>query len=180
MRVDGVVVVEPAWQLADHGSGVGLFGDANVVPLHGAHERFGHAVGLRAFDGCCAAPEVDLAGEAASLLGGVAAAVICQPFDGGRQAVHAAEAVLDGGGHEIAHVLGGYASSGGNKAHRLAIAAVEREGTRTFSPLSQPISNPSEHQRVLRVSTATRPSWRRSSALPLWRWSSRPCTFITR
>jgi len=83
---------------------------------------------LRAFDGCCAGPEVDLAGEAAGLPGGVAAAVIRQPFDGGRQPVHAAEAVLDGGGHQIAHILGGYASSGGNEAHGLAIAAVEREG----------------------------------------------------
>ncbi len=108
MRVDGVVVVEPAWQLADHGSGVGLFGDANVVPLHGAHERFGHAVGLRAFDGCCAGPEVDLACEAAGLSGGVAATVIRQPLDDCRQLVHAAEALLEDGDHEIAHVLSGY------------------------------------------------------------------------
>src|SRR5499425_2781812 len=35
--------------------------------------------------------------------------------------------------------------------------------TRTRSPLSQPISKPSEHQRRLRSSTAMRPSWRRSS-----------------
>lgn len=128
MRVDGIVVVEPAGQLVEDCSGVGLFGDADVVALHGAHERLGHAVGLRAFDGCCARPEVDLAGEAAGLLGGVAAAVIRQPFDGGRQPVHTAEAMLHGGGHQIAHVLGGYASSGGNEAHRLAITAVEGEG----------------------------------------------------
>ncbi len=32
------------------------------------------------------------------------------------------------------------------------------KATRTRSPLSQPISRPSEHQRVLRISTATRPS----------------------
>ena len=73
MRVDGVVVVEPVGQLVDHGSGVGLFGDADVASLHGAHERLGHAVGLRAFDGGCARPEVDLAGEAAGFSGGVAA-----------------------------------------------------------------------------------------------------------
>jgi len=54
--------------------------------------------------------------------------IIGQPFDSGRQPVRTAEAVLDGGGHEIAHILGRYASSGGNEAHRLAIAAVEREG----------------------------------------------------
>ena len=54
--------------------------------------------------------------------------VIRQPLDSGRQAVHAAEAVLDGGGHEIAHVFGGYAGGGSNEAHCLAIAAVEGEG----------------------------------------------------
>ena len=37
---------------------------------------------------------------------------------------------------------------------------------RTFSPLSQPISNPSEHQRVSGRSTATRPSCRRSWPFP--------------
>lgn len=81
-----------------------------------------------AFDGGCARPEVDLAGEAAGLSGGVAATVIRQPLDGRGQPVHTAEAVLDGGGHEVAHILGRYAGSGGNKAHRLAIAAVQREG----------------------------------------------------
>src|SRR5690606_31221467 len=128
MRMDGVVVVEPAGQLVDHGSGVGLFGDADIVSLHGAHEGLGHAVGLWAFDGGCARPEVDLAGEAAGLSGGVAATVVGQPLDGRGQPVHTAEAVLDGGGHEVAHILGRYAGSGGNKAHRLAIAAVQREG----------------------------------------------------
>lgn len=42
--MDGVVVVEPAGQLADHGSGVTLFGDADVVSLHGPHERLSHSM----------------------------------------------------------------------------------------------------------------------------------------
>ena len=37
------------------------------------------------------------------------------------------------------------------------------KATRTRSPLSQPISKPSEHQRRLRASTAMRPSCRRST-----------------
>src|SRR5712671_4717813 len=53
------------------------------------------------------------------------------------------------------------------------------KATRTRSPLSQPISKPSEHQRRLRSSTAMRPSCRRSTP-PAWRSSSRPWTFITR
>jgi len=44
MRMDGVVVLEPAGQLVEDCSGVGLVGDADVVALHGPHERFGHAV----------------------------------------------------------------------------------------------------------------------------------------
>lgn len=36
--------------------------------------------------------------------------------------------MLDGGCHEVAHALGGYAGSGINEAHCLAIAAVEGEG----------------------------------------------------
>ena len=36
--------------------------------------------------------------------------------------------MFDGGGHEIAHVLGGDAGSGDYEAHCLAIAAVEQEG----------------------------------------------------
>ncbi|GJD97760.1 hypothetical protein OCOJLMKI_4993 [Methylobacterium iners] len=47
------------------------------------------------------------------------------------------------------------------------------------SPFSAAISSPSEHQRVLRVATATLPSCRRASAPPAWRWSRRPCTFMT-
>lgn len=56
---------------------------------------------VRAFDRSCARPGADLAGEVTGLSGGVAATVIPQPLDGS-----AAAAVLDRGGHEIAHILG--------------------------------------------------------------------------
>jgi hypothetical protein len=52
--------------------------------------------------------------------------------------------------------------------------------TRTFSPLSQPISNPSEHQRRLDCSTATRPTCQRASAPPAWSYSSRPLALMIR
>jgi hypothetical protein len=74
--------------------------------------------------------------------------------------------MLDRGYHQIAHILGGYTAGRGDKTHRLPVAAVEREGDTDLSPLSQPISRPSEHQRVLRVATAIRPSCRRSAPRP--------------
>ncbi len=45
---------------------------------------------------------------------------------------------------------------------------------RTGSPLSQRNSNPSEHQRTLLASTATRPSWRRAERTGPCRRVSRP------
>lgn len=43
------------------------------------------------------------------------------------------------------------------------------KATRTFWPLSQPLTKPSEHQRKFARSTVTPPSWRRSSWPPVCR-----------
>ena len=79
---------------------------------------------------------------------------------------------------EVAHVLARDAAGGCHEAHGLPVTAVEGEGHAHALAMSQPISRPSEHQRVLRASTAMRPSCRRSSA-PAWRWS-RSSTYMTR
>src|SRR5438874_10986841 len=47
----------------------------------------------------------DAPGEAAGLPGDVAAAVVGQPLDLDGQAIEPSEPVLDGGHHEVAHVL---------------------------------------------------------------------------
>ena len=52
------------------------------------------------------------------------------------------------------------------------------KATRTRSPLSQPISKPSEHQRRLRASTAMRPSCHRSTLRMAIKQQA--VTFITR
>src|SRR5215207_4133565 len=70
--------------------------------------------------------------------------------------------------HEVAHVLARDAVGGRHEAHGLRWQESRAKATRTRSPLSQPISRLSEHQRVLRASTAMRPSCRRSSP-PAWR-----------
>lgn len=51
MRVEGVVVVEPAGQLSDVPSGVGLLGDGDLVALHGAHEPVFNGFWHRSFAG---------------------------------------------------------------------------------------------------------------------------------
>ncbi len=128
MRMHAIIVVEPFWQLVDDGLCVGSRADAGVVSFEGPDESLGHSVALRTFDRRGAWCQADVAREAPCILGSVAAAVISQPFDGVGQLVHLAEAMLDGGNHEVAHVLGGDAAGSGYISHRLPVAAVEGEG----------------------------------------------------
>lgn len=100
----------------------------DVVALEGAHEGFGHAVALRALDRGGQRFQADLACEAAGRSCDEAGAVIGQPFDGLRQAVDPAEAVLDGSDHEVADILALDAFGGGDMAHGLPVAAIERKG----------------------------------------------------
>ena len=88
----------------------------------------------------------------------VAAAVVAQPLDRLGQAVHRSEAVLDGGDHQVLDVLGGDAAGRRHVPIASRSQQSSAKATRTFSPLSHAISSPSEHQRVLRWSTAIRPS----------------------
>ena len=55
-------------------------------------------------------------------------AVVRQPFDGDRQAVDPAEPMLDGGHHQVPHVVAGDAARGGEEAHGFPVTAIEREG----------------------------------------------------
>src|SRR5215470_4975184 len=105
----------------------------------------------------------------------------CQiPLDCIRQAVHHPEAPLDALNHQVADI--GAVDPPLVATQEIASRSQQSsvKAMRTFPPLSQPISNPSEHHRVSGRSTATRPSWQRSSLLPVWRSSSTPCAFMTR
>ncbi len=82
--------------------------------------------------------------------------VFGEPLDRLRQAINLSVAAFDGGDDEVAHVFALDAFGRGEMGNGCTIAAVESEATRTFSPLSRPISNPSEHQRRFDLSTATR------------------------
>jgi hypothetical protein len=76
-----IVVVQPDRQLFEDGAGVRFGADADVITLEGPDERLGHAIALRAFDGCGSRDQADVAGEPAGVMRGVAAAVISQPLD---------------------------------------------------------------------------------------------------
>ena len=128
MRVKLVVVVEPFRQGEHDGFGIGDGIHRDVIALEGPHEGFGHAVALRALDRGRERLQANIARKAAGRTCDEAGAVIGQPFDGLRQAVDLAEAVLDGGDHQVADIFALDALGGGDMAHGFTIAAVEREG----------------------------------------------------
>ena len=102
--------------------------------LEGSDERLGHPVALRTFERGGPRQQADVTSEGSCIAGDLAAAVVAEPFDRLRQAVHAAEPLLDGGDHEVAHVITGDAGGGADEAHRLAVAAVEGKGDAAIVP----------------------------------------------
>lgn len=90
VRVHLVVVGQPGWRLVDDGLGVGRGLDVDVVALRRPHERFRHAVRLRAAHWRGARRQPDLPCEAPGVPGGVWAAVVAEPLDGLGQAVSGA------------------------------------------------------------------------------------------
>src|SRR3974377_794376 len=126
--VNLVVVGEPRWKLMHHGLSIRSRTDANVVTLDRANEGFSHSIALRTFDWRRSRLKTDVPSEAAGIASDVAAAIVGQPFDRDRQAIDLAEAMLDSRHHQVAHIVAGDATRGGQEAHGLAIAAVECEG----------------------------------------------------
>ena len=81
MRVNVVIMGEPSRQLIDDGASVRPGADPGIIALQGPDEGLGHAVRLRAFDWRGAGHETDVAGEAACIVRGIAAAIVGQPLD---------------------------------------------------------------------------------------------------
>ena len=128
MRVNLVVVVDPGRQLTHDGLGIRSGTDADIVAFDCADEGFSHSIALRTFDGRRSRFKPDIASEAAGIACNVAAAIVGQPFDGERQAVDPAEPMLDGGHHQVPHIVAGDAARGGEEAHGFPVTAIEREG----------------------------------------------------
>ena len=128
MRVVFVIVLDPASDQLDDGSGVGQRVDLDVVALERMHEGLGHTVGLRAPDGREARLQPQLAGEDARLAGGVGAAVVGEHLD--RLGCPAgAEAPLYRHQHHVAHVRSADPGAGHRRpANDLPVAGVDDEG----------------------------------------------------
>src|SRR5262249_50686471 len=158
VRVNLVVVGDPSWQLTHDGFGIWSRTDTDIVALNRANEGFSHSVALWTFERRRPRFEPDVAGEAAGVACDVAAAVIRKPFDRDGQAIDLADR------YSTAATIRSRTSSPAMPpvvARKLMASRSQQSSanaTRTRSPLSQPISKPSEHQRRLRSSTAMRPS----------------------
>src|SRR5215471_489331 len=128
VRMDGVVMLEPRVELAQHTGRIGFRADPRVIPLDGFDEGLGHTVRLGALDRRRARNQADIARQSTGLTGGVRRAVIRQPFNRLGQFVDQAEAALDAFDHQVANVGAVDAAGRCHPGDRLAVAAVEREG----------------------------------------------------
>ena len=69
-----IIVIKPTGKLVDDRLGVRSWAEAGVVALQRSDKGLGHAIALRAFDRRRARCEANVAGEAAGVVGGAAAA----------------------------------------------------------------------------------------------------------
>ena len=104
MRVNGVVVLEPARQKPDDSLGIGQNGEAGVVALQRLHERLRDAIALRRAHGREGQAEAERGGGVSGLFCDVGAAVIREPLDRMR-GPRRPEPALDARDHQVAHHL---------------------------------------------------------------------------
>ena len=119
---------EPEWELRHDGFCIRGWIDGDVVALEGFDEGLSHPVRFRTSHRRGARFHADVAEQGRGLLGNEAGTVVREPFDGLRQHVDPAEAVLDSGDHEVLHVPALDALCGGDMGDCLTVAAVEGEG----------------------------------------------------
>ena len=92
MRMNCIIVFEPAIELLHHRRGIRPRTDPRIVPLEGLHEGLGHAVRLRALNRRGARHQADQPCQCAGIGGDVGRAVVGQPLDRLWQLVYRSEA----------------------------------------------------------------------------------------
>jgi len=95
-----VVVLEPFVDMPECSFGIRQWVDTNVVTLESLHECFRYAVRFRAPHRREASLQVQRGGKVPCVLGGVAAAIVGQPFDRVRHSEHT-KPLLDGFEHHV-------------------------------------------------------------------------------
>src|SRR5438105_860285 len=177
MWVNGVVVLHPAVDESEGGSGVWDQAYANVVALQGFDEGLGHTVALRAFDRGEARYQIQRQGD-------LLWAAKIDPLS---------DSHCTGCGARIAPKRRSTQSTIMSRIispETPAVVATQlmtsrswqsrAKARRTTSPFQQVNSRPSEHQRMLERSVATWPSCLRGRRRPVCRASSKPCRCISR
>ncbi len=145
MRVDVIVIFEPALELIEHDGGAGTRVAANVVAFERLDERFRHPVGLWASYRGEACGKSELTGEVDRVAGCVTAPIVGEPFQPVRNAV-GTKAPFDRQQHHIANHLLREAHRARGPGDYFAIASVHREGDRynftvpamDFEPIGAP------------------------------------------
>src|SRR5262249_61264023 len=100
--------------------------DIHVVALEGLHERFSHAIGLRASNRREAGNEAEPHCKVDRLVGSVGTTVVGEPLDR-MWSNSGTKALLDGLQHQIADHLTADAADTGAPGHDLPIAGVQRK-----------------------------------------------------
>src|SRR3954465_11974691 len=175
-----VVMFEPRNELAQHAGRIGLRTDPRVIPFESFDEGFSHAVGLGALDWRRAGQEADVSRQGAGVPGGVGRAVVREPLDRLGQFVDKPKrrstlSIIRSRMSELSMPPVVATQEIASRSQQSRVKAM-----RTFSPLLQPISKPSEHHLRSERSTAMWPLCRRCSLLAVCRSNSRPLAFITR
>ena len=102
-----VEVLEGRWQLPQHGLCVTQVHAGHVVALEGVDEALGHAVALRAADGCVDGLEAHRTGQCPCVGSDIRCAVVAQKLQhvARRDRIHTPEAPLHGLDERLAHRL---------------------------------------------------------------------------
>src|SRR5882757_5279328 len=101
--------------------------NVDVVTLEGLHERFGHAVGLRAAHRREAGHETQADGKVYGFMCAIAAAIVREPLDRLRNAL-GAEAPVHALEHQVTDHLPADAAGGSAPGHDLPITSIQGEG----------------------------------------------------
>ena len=124
MGMQTVVMLKPDWQFRQDGFCIGQISKGDVVSLKGFDKAFGHAVGLRAFDGRGHGFEIQFFGMVAHFFVRVARAVIGQKLNLSWCGKRTAKAALNGSDQQVLDQYPINAFGGSHPADGLSVTTI--------------------------------------------------------